>query len=85
MMPTPAITAMNGQRQMIRDLHTVSQFANKTSFTEPQLRWWIHNAETNGLASHRAIVRVGGRRVYIDPAGFDAWIRSQNTRQGNAA
>lgn len=85
MMPTPAITAMNGQHQMIRDLHTVSQFANKTSFTEPQLRWWIHNAETNGLASHSAIVRVGGRRVYIDPAGFSRWIESQNTPKAGAA
>ncbi|GAB2663003.1 hypothetical protein GCM10027193_16580 [Arenimonas aestuarii] len=70
---------------MIRDLHTVEQFAAKTPFSAGQLRWWIHNAETNGLASHSAIVRVGGRRVYIDPEGFDAWISSQNTRQGNAA
>lgn len=73
------------EQAQVRDLHSVSQFAGKTGFTEPQLRWWIQHAATNGLATHNAIVRVGGRRVYIDPAGFDAWINSQNARQGNAA
>ena len=70
---------------MIRDLHTVEQFAAKTPFSAGQLRWWIHQAEANGLAAHNAIVRVGSRRVYIDPAGFDAWIRSQNTPKAGAA
>lgn len=70
---------------MIRDLHTVEQFAAKTPFSPGQIRWWIHNAESNGLAAHNAIVRVGGRRVYIDPAGFDRWIESQNTGRGVAA
>jgi hypothetical protein len=63
---------------VIRDLHTVSQFASKTSFTEPQLRWWIFNAESNGLHRCKAVVRVGGRRVYIDAAAFDKWIDGQN-------
>lgn len=70
---------------MIRDLHTIDQFAAKTPFSLGQLRYWIHQASKNGLEAHGAIVRVGGRRVYIDPAGFDAWVRSQNVRQGNAA
>lgn len=70
---------------MIRDLHTVAQFASKTSFTEPQLRWWIFSASTNGLDAHRAIVRVGNRRVYIDPAGFERWVQSQNEGAPKAA
>jgi hypothetical protein len=69
---------MTEQAQVIRDLHTVSQFASKTSFTEPQLRWWIFNAATNGLDKFGAVVRVGGRRVYLDPAAFERWIDSQN-------
>lgn len=69
---------------MIRDLHTVAHFASKTSFTEPQLRWWIFNAATNGLNAHKAVVRVGRRRVYIDPAAFDRWIDSQNGSAGVA-
>lgn len=69
----------------MRDLHTVSQFASKTTFTEPQLRWWIHNAPTNGLARHNAIVRVGGRRVYIDAAAFERWIDSQNAGRRSGA
>jgi len=70
---------------MIRDLHTVEQFAAKSPFSAGQIRWWIHNAEANGLASHGAIVRVGGRRVYIDPAGFSRWIESQNNPKAGAA
>lgn len=70
---------------MIRDLHTVEQFASKTPFSEHQLRYWIARADSNGLAGHKAIVRVGGRRVYIDPAGFERWIESQNTGRGVAA
>ena len=69
---------------MIRNLHTVSQFARKTNFTEPQLRWWIFHAETNGLEHFGALVRIGSRRVYIDPLGFDAWVRNQNSHQGVA-
>ena len=70
---------------MIRDLHTLEQFAAKTPFSPGQLRYWIHQAESNGLAAHNAIVRVGGRRVYIDPAGFEAWVRSQNQGKAGAA
>lgn len=70
---------------MLRDLHTVSQFASKTSFTEPQLRWWIFNAASNGLDRYKAVVRVGGRRVYIDPAAFEKWIDSQNQGKAGAA
>ena len=62
---------------MSRDLKTVSQFAAATAFTEPQLRWWIFQAESNGMASAGAIVRLG-RRVYIDADGFDRWIAAQN-------
>jgi hypothetical protein len=56
---------------MIRKLKTVAQFADDTPFTEAQIRWWIFNADTNGLAP--AFVRVG-RRVYIDTEAFDAWL-----------
>jgi hypothetical protein len=66
------------KRQVIRDLHTVAQFAVKTRFTEPQLRYWILNAATNGLDAHHAVVRVGSRRVYIDSDAFARWIDSQN-------
>jgi len=59
------------------NLKTVAQFADATPFTEHQLRWWIFQAENNGLAKSGAIVRIS-RRVYIDTAQFDAWIASQN-------
>lgn len=63
---------------MARNLKTVSQFAAESAFTEPQLRWWIFHADTNGLAAAGAVVRVGGRRVYLDVDGFDAWLKAQN-------
>lgn len=68
---------------MSRDLKTVSQFASSYTFTEPQLRWWIFNAASNGLDQHRAIVRIG-RRVYLDAQAFDRWIDSQNPQAGAA-
>jgi hypothetical protein len=62
---------------MARDLKTVSQFASGSVWTEPQLRWMLFHAVSNGLADAGAVVRVG-RRVYIDVDGFDAWLRAQN-------
>lgn len=69
----------------MRDLHTVAQFASKTPFSEHQLRFWIQHAARNGLDAHKAVVRVGARRVYIDPEGFEAWVRSQNSGRVVAA
>lgn len=60
---------------MKRTLRTVKAFCDGTPFSESQLRWWIFNAESNGLAP--AIVRIG-RRVYIDVDQFDAWIDRQS-------
>lgn len=68
---------------MERKLQTVSDFAKNSPISESGLRWHIFNAATNGLAKHKAIVRIG-RRVYIDPAAFDRWIDSQNV-QASAA
>lgn len=61
---------------MKRDLKTVAGFADGSPFTEAQVRWWIFNEQSNGLAAHGAVVRIG-RRVYIDTAAFDRWIESQ--------
>lgn len=61
---------------MTRSLTTVSKLAADSPFTEAQIRWWIFQANTNGLATQKAIVRIG-RRVYIDTAAFDRWIESQ--------
>ena len=62
---------------MTRRLKSVSQFASEQPFTEPQIRWWIFQAERNGMLGVGAIVRLG-RRVYIDAEGFDRWIACQN-------
>ncbi len=64
---------------MSRNLQTVQAFANAGPFTQGQLRWWIFQSETNGLAAAGAIVRVS-KRVYIDVERFEAWIESQNQR-----
>ena len=60
---------------MNRNLTTVAAFAQAGPFTEAQLRWWIHQAEANGLARTGAIVRIG-RRVFIDVDKFWAWVDS---------
>ena len=62
---------------MNRNLKTVYNFASSEPFTEPQVRWWIFNAEQNGLAKTGAVLRIG-RRVYIDSDAFERWISAQN-------
>lgn len=64
---------------MKRTLKTVPQFADGGPFTEGQLRFWIFEAERNGLAACGGVVRVG-RRVYVDVDGFERWIAAQNER-----
>ena len=71
-----AIPSRYGAIIVARQYRTVAQYATETVFTEPQLRWFIFNAESNGLSKQGAIKRIG-RRVYIDPEAFDRWIDSQ--------
>jgi hypothetical protein len=59
------------------NLKTVAEFAKTSPFTAGQLRFWIFNAENNGMAKAGAVVRVG-RRVYLDVDGVERWIAAQN-------
>ncbi|TKW61192.1 MAG: DNA-binding protein [Blastochloris viridis] len=64
-----------------QNLRTIRQLAEETTpiFTEGKLRWWVYNADKNGLKM--AIVRVGGR-IYLDKEAFNQWLeslRSTNT------
>lgn len=68
---------------MQRNLKTVAAFAADTPFTESQVRWWIFNADNNGLGDAGAVVRIG-RRVYLDADAFDRWIDAQNPRKAAA-
>ena len=61
----------------MRKLQTVADMAKSGPFSEASLRWHIFNAASNGMDSAGAIVRVR-RRVYLDPEGFDRWLRLQN-------
>ncbi len=69
---------------MRRNLQAVPQFATESPFTEGQIRWFIFNAQENGLAGADAVVR-GGRRVYIDTDKFDAWVDAQNKQHATVA
>jgi hypothetical protein len=69
---------------MKRNLQSVERFTTDAPFTQPQVRWWIFNAESNGLDKAKAIVRIG-RRVYIDVDAFDRWIESQQPAQEGIA
>lgn len=67
---------------MQRNLLRVNQFLERNpAFTNGQVRWWIFNAESNGLSDAGAIVRMP-RRVFIDADRFFDWLDRQ---QGNAA
>jgi hypothetical protein len=63
---------------MNRNLKSVAKLASSGPFSEGQLRWWIFNAEQNGLAASGAIVRVQ-RRIYVDVDAFERWIQAQNS------
>jgi len=54
------------------------------TFTEGQLRWWLFNAEANGLAELGAIVRIG-RTVYIDVDAFNKWLAAHASNAQAAA
>ncbi len=61
---------------MARNLKAVSAFADGSPFSEAQVRWWIFNEKTNGMAGCGVVVRIG-KRVYIDADAFDRWVDSQ--------
>ncbi|MEC8067357.1 MAG: DNA-binding protein [Pseudomonadota bacterium] len=44
------------------------------AFTESMIRWWIFNADINGL--NKSLIKIGGR-VYIDLASFNEWLEGQ--------
>jgi hypothetical protein len=58
----------------VDNLVTVRELCRRRTWpTEAGLRWLIFNREENGLAKH--IYKVG-RRVLIDEAGFQEWLRA---------
>jgi hypothetical protein len=59
---------------------SVKQFSTThQAFSEADLRWQILNADTNGLKTSGAIVRLG-RRLLINETKFFAWIESQGAK-----
>lgn len=79
---TSAIQAADNQQteafQKAFILLTVKQLVNKHKcFTEGGVRALIFNANSNGLAESKAIVRIG-RKVLINEAKFFAWVEAQN-------
>lgn len=77
-MPAPTIGHVWAATVTTHQLQSVKDFAARGPFSESQLRWYIHQAESNGLADAGALVRVG-RRIYLSPQGFDLWITRQNS------
>lgn len=43
-------------------------------FTESMIRWWIFNADKNGL--NKCLIKIGGR-VYVDLLEFNEWLEGQ--------
>lgn len=62
---------------MSRNLKSIPDRVKEGAFSEGQYRWWIFNAESNGMRAAGAIVRIG-RRIYIDEDGFNRWLDTQN-------
>ena len=64
------VTGSDARANDETNLQTVAAFAAAGPFTEYELRWWIFQAASNGLADAGAIVRVQ-RRVYVDVDKFE--------------
>lgn len=58
-----------------KNLRTIRQLAEEAPgiFTQSKLRWWVYNAEENGLKV--ALVRIGGR-IYLDIEALAQWLES---------
>ena len=69
---------------MSRRLARVAETARSYNFTEAQVRWWIFQAESNGLGKSGALIRIG-RTVTIDLDRFDAWLDSMAKPRVGAA
>lgn len=62
------------------DWRTVKALARELAhvpISEPQVRWWIFNAESNGLAG--ALIRRQGR-IFIDKPAFERWLVTGQAR-----
>jgi hypothetical protein len=64
---------------MKRKLQTIAQFCADSPFSEHTVRWWVFQADHNGLAEIGAIIRIG-RRVYLDSERFEDWINTKQAR-----
>ena len=58
-----------------KKLRTVKQIVENAApiITEGKMRWWIFNADKNGLG--KALIRIDGR-LYIDVDAFNNWLES---------
>jgi hypothetical protein len=79
--PTTAIDGRRGRKSVALTLKSVSEFADAYGFTEAQVRWWLFNRESNGLAKYAVVKRIG-RRIYIDVSAFEEWLESQQAWTG---
>ena len=58
----------------LKNLMTVKQLAAAyPAFTEPMIRWWIFNADTNGFDV--CLFRVRGR-ILIDGQAVERWLEA---------
>ena len=66
------------------DLVTVGELVKEAPslFSDPAWRWYIFNAESNGLQA--AIVRIG-RRVYLHRPTLRRWLASGGGTKRRAA
>ena len=65
-------------------LKTVKQFATDYPiFTQGAIRSYIFFEDMNGLKQAGAILRIGKRKILIDPEKFMYWIQQQNPKTIN--
>lgn len=77
MLTPPTVGKCESRTVANRKLQSIRDFAANGPFSESSLRWYVFNAESNGMAAAGAVIRCG-RRVFIDPDGFDRWLVAQN-------
>ena len=68
----PRFASLSQFFEQPEELATVEELGALGPWSYSSLRWWINNADTNGL--EKALVRPNARRLYIHSGRFRQWL-----------
>jgi hypothetical protein len=84
-LPNPRFTSLSDFFEQPEELATVEELCALGPWKESQLRFWLYEADRNGLEA--ALIRPNTRRLFIHSGRFKAWLeeRTAAVRRERAA